>query len=94
MKVLKKIIDIIVHFFRRLSYFIPYTIGAIICLIIKLVTYEPNTTRRVTVRKAKRIRRLTKFKLYVWKYFPWYFKFIHDDYFENLNNKFGFLIEK
>lgn len=42
----------------------------IVCLIIKLVTFEPNKTHEITVRKAKRIRMLSKFKVLVLNFFP------------------------
>lgn len=63
---------------------------SIVCTLIFLVTYEPGKWKKVTLRKIRRIRTLTKFKLWMWNTFPWYFKFIHDDkYYTQLEERLG-----
>ena len=87
---LLEILNFFLHFVRRLLFFLTQITIIIICQIIYLVTIEPGTGKTVTIRKIRRIRRLTKFKLWLWKNFRWYFEFIHDDkYFINLEEKFG-----
>lgn len=79
----------------RILYFLTEIVIGLACYIIYLVTFEPFTWKKATKRKAKRIRTLTKLKLYAWKYCSGYFKFIHDDkYLSDLYNKFSFLIEE
>lgn len=82
------------HLFRRIFKIIFNLILLIIFLLIFIITFERNTRGKVTIRKIKRIRKLTKFKLYLYKYFKNFFKWIRNDYFENLYNNFSFLIEK
>lgn len=80
----------IVHFFRRLLYFFSKIIFGFTCLIIFIITYEFGMHKKVTKRKILRIRRLTKFKLWLWKNFKWFICFIHDDkYYRNLEKRFG-----
>lgn len=87
---LNRVMNFFIHLIRRILYFTTNIIVAIACFIIYIVTYEPNTKKKVTIRKIRRIRALTKFKLWLWKYFDWYFKFIHKNkYFEKLENKLG-----
>jgi hypothetical protein len=93
-KVLIWIKDFILHFIRRVLQIIFPLIFTTACSIIYLVTFEPHTRYRATPRKARRIRVLTKFKLYLYKWFKPYFVFTHDKYFEKLYNRLGFLIEK
>ena len=89
-KFLRGVLNFFIHFFRRLLFFLTQIIIVIVVQIIYLVTYEPNTRKNVTMRKIKRIRRLTKFKLWLWKNFDWYFKFIHKDkYLIKLEKKLG-----
>ena len=82
--------NFIIHFFRRLLFFITKIIATTACLLIFLITIEPGKWKKVTKRKIRRIRALTKFKLWLWKHFRWYFEFIHDTkYLENLENRIG-----
>lgn len=94
MKVLIWIKDFILHFIRRI---IQITFGFFItvaCAIIYTVTFEPNTKKRATPRKARRIRALTKFKLYMYKWFGPIFDFTHNTYMRNLYYRMGFLINE
>ena len=87
---LVEIANFLIHFIRRILFFTTKIIISLICILIYVVTYEPNTKEKVTKRKIRRIRNLTNFKLWVWRNFEWYFRFIHDfKYFENLEKKFG-----
>lgn len=94
MDILIKIKDIIIHFLRRILRITLSFVCWIVCTLIYIVTFEPNTKHKATVRKVKRIRVLTKFKLYLYNWFKPVFKFLHYDYYERLDNKFHFLIEK
>lgn len=94
MNILIKIKAFILHFFRRLFRIVIDFVAWLICTLIYFVTFEPNTRHKATFRKARRIRALTKFKLYLYKWFKPVFKFLHYDYFDRLDNKFHFLIEK
>ncbi len=40
------------------------------CLIIRVVTFEPGSKETITVRKAKRIRALSKFKMFALNSLP------------------------
>jgi len=94
-KILNGIKDFIIHLISRILFFITQILFFITCDLIFVVTFEPGTWKRATKRKIRRIRALTKLKLYAWKYCEPYFKFIGDDvYLEKLYNNFGFLIEK
>ena len=89
-KFLKRLSEFLIHFFRRLLYFLTQIIIMVICQIIYVVTYEFGKGKKVTMRKIRRIRSLTKFKLWLWRNFDWYFKFIHnDDYLRKLDERLG-----
>lgn len=94
MKILIWIKDFILHFIRRLLQITISILVSFICGIIYIVTYEPGTYKRVTKRKIRRIRALTKLKLNIYKYFKPICVFMHDSYLERLYNKFHFLIDK
>jgi len=94
MKILIWIKDFILHLIRRMLQIVFSLFISIVCGIIYVVTYEPGTAKRVTKRKIRRIRRLTKFKLYIYKYFKPMCVFMHDCYLRRLYNKFHFLIDK
>ena len=85
---MKKIEEFLIHFLRRLLFFTTNIIIGLICILIFIVTYEPMKWKTVTKRKIRRIKRLTKFKLWMWRHFRWYFEFIHDDaYYKKLEEK-------
>lgn len=93
MKVLIWIKDFILHFIRRvLQITINFTVY-VVCLLIYFVTFEPYSGTKATKRKAKRIRALTKFKLYMYKWFKPLFDFTHNYYLRDLYNRMGFIIE-
>lgn len=64
------------------------------CGIIVVVSYEPGTRGVPTPRKCRRIRRLTKFKLYVYKYVTSHIKYYNGGYLDKVYKKFHFLIDK
>ena len=67
MKGFFKVIYNIIRGFVRLFFLILLMLaqGA-----IKLITYEPGTSKTITVRKAKRIRILSRFKVFILNAFP------------------------
>ena len=61
----------------------------IACILIWFFTYERNTNGILTVRKAKRIRALTKFKLWFYHNFSGISHFFRmDKYFESIHRRF------
>lgn len=61
----------------------------IVCILIWFFTYERNTDRILTVRKAKRIRALTNFKLWFYRNFRGISHFLRlDEYFESIHRRF------
>lgn len=61
----------------------------IVCVLIWLFTYERNTYGILTVRKAKRIRALTNFKLWFYRNFRGISHFLRiDEYFESIHRRF------
>lgn len=61
----------------------------IVCILIWFFTYERNTDGVLTVRKAKRIRALTNFKLWFYRNFRDISHFLRrDEYFESIHRRF------
>ena len=61
----------------------------IVCILIWFFTYERNTGGILTVRKAKRIRALTNFKLWFYRNFRDISHFLRrDEYFESIHRRF------
>ena len=90
MKYINKIFYILRHFVKRVLFFLTKIIFILVCDIIFILTYEPFKWKKITKRKIKRIRCLTKFKLWLWKHFRWYIEFIGDDkYYKNLEKRYG-----
>ena len=85
--------NFVIHFFRRLTHLIIAFLFFLFAFLIFIITIEPGKMGKVTLRKVKRIRALTKFKVYLYKYCKPIFDFAHYKYFENLYNKYYFLIE-
>ena len=85
--------DFVTHFFRRLTHVIISVLFIIGSMLIYFATFEPGTNGVVTERKTRRIRALTKFKLYLWKYLSPLFKFAHYKYLEEFYDNYHFLIE-
>lgn len=80
---LYKIIRNYVRFFVSL-------IVHLICLLIFIVTYEPFQWKKVTKRKIRRIRALTKFKIWIFKHFPKTLQYLGKyNYYEKLSKKYG-----
>ena len=72
-----KLLKILINIFKGLCRVIIHFVALIIIQLIKLVTYEPGTKNQITVRKARRIRALSKFKLFFFNLFPeGFYKFI------------------
>jgi len=94
MKILIWIKDFILHFFKRIFQILSSIIIMFACSIIYVLTYEPGTEYKVTIRKARRIRFLTKLKLYVYKWLSPYWNFQKNSYLSRLYNRFHFLIDK
>ena len=86
--------DFFTHLLRRILQIVLHAIIGFICVLIYVVAYEPGKKHKATARKAKRIKVLTKVKLYTYKYFQPLCDFLHNTYLKNLYNKFHFLIEK
>ena len=86
---MKKIFEIFVHLIRRILYWVYFFTSMIVCGLIYLVTFEVNTYKTVTLRKVRRIRVLTRFKLWLWRNFWWLMTFIEvDGYYKKLEKKF------
>lgn len=94
LKIVKTIWGILVHFVRRVLYFTTQIVISLITTTIYIVTFEPHTYGKMTRRKVKRINFMSKLKLYLYKYFGWFFDFIHDYYFRNYYHKNKYQIEK
>jgi len=63
-------LKVIYNIVRGLCRFPVWLITVTIIQIIYFVTYEPGTKRQITPRKARRIRVLSKFKLFVYNTIP------------------------
>lgn len=88
---MRKLIEIPIHFVRRVLYFTYAIITNLVCALIYLFTLEPHTWKVVTKRKIHRIRKLTAYKLWCWKHFGWFYRFIEvDDYYKELETKFAY----
>lgn len=67
---MKKIFEVPYNIVRGVMRLIFRICVALVCFIIKLLAFEPNTSKEITVRKAKRIRMLSRFKVWVLNFFP------------------------
>ena len=87
---MKKFCEIIYKIIRNFIRFIVDTIVSIICWIIFFVTYEPHKFKKVTKRKICRIRRIYKFKIFVFKHLPRTLKFLrYYNSLEEVNKRYG-----
>ena len=87
---MKKFCEIIYKIIRNFIRFIVDTIVSIICWIIFFVTYEPHKFKKVTKRKIRRIRRIYKFKIFVFKHLPRTLKLLrYYNSLEEVNKRYG-----
>lgn len=70
MKILKEIYKILYNIIRGLCRFSIRLIILLFVWTIFLITYEPNKKKTITVRKARRIRILSKFKIFALNLMP------------------------
>lgn len=88
---MKKILIISYNFIRGIFRFIFFIISRLICEIIYLLTYEKGKNKKLTYRKAKRIRKLTNFKLKMIEKFPKLMGFLGErEYLEFLKKKLNY----
>lgn len=70
-------------------FFVDFCVS-VVCWVIFLVTYEPFTWKKVTKRKIRRIKKLTKFKCWVFKHMPKTLKYLnYYNYLGKINNRYG-----
>ena len=93
MRILIIVKNIFLHLIRRILQISLKIIVFIACGLIYIVTYEPKTFKRATARKVRRIKKLTKFKVYLYKNFKGFWEFLHDDYLKDVYNNFKYLID-
>ena len=75
--------------FHLLFILLVKIIVSIVCILIWVLTDERNTDGILTVRKAKRIRALTNFKLWFYRNFRNVSHFLRiDKYFESIHRRF------
>ena len=87
---MKKFFEIIYKIIRNFIRSILDTIVSILCCIIFFVTYEPHKFKKVTKRKIRRIRRIYKFKIFVFKHLPRTLKFLrYYNSLEEVNKRYG-----
>ena len=67
---MKEILKVPYNIIRGITRFAFYIVLVIVIKTIYLITYEPGTKNKITVRKAKRIRALSKFKLFAFNHLP------------------------
>lgn len=75
---------------RLLIYSICFFVVGVVCFIIYVVTYERGYKGKVTLRKVKRIRALSRLKLWFYRTFPKIAKITSlDGYLSNLEKRIG-----
>lgn len=67
---MKKFLKVIYNIFRGITRTVFYLTIGMACRVIKAVSGERGKEGRITVRKARRIRALTKFKMFILNVFP------------------------
>lgn len=85
-----KILTVAYKFFRGIFRFIFLVTACFTCKIIAMIGGEEDI-KEITVRKAKRIRRLTRFKIWVYNNLPYLMKFFGQyNYLENLYKRLNY----
>lgn len=67
---MKKILKIIYNIIRGVCRLVFRLVTILIVLLLKLATYEPGKKDEITPRKARRIRALSKLKLWFFNTMP------------------------
>ena len=79
----------ILEIFHLLLILLIRSIVSFVCYVIIFFTYEKNSSKVLTERKARRIRALTNFKLWFYKHFKWLSGFLRfDKYFRHIEKRF------
>lgn len=88
---MKRVLQIIYRFIRGIFRFLALLISSLFNYIILKITYEKGTEKKLTKRKAKRIRFFTNCKLFIGKYLPHFANFIGiGDYITNLKERLNY----
>jgi len=88
---MKKVLIVICKFIRGIFRFIFFVIVGLICKLIAKINHEEGKEKQITIKKAKRIRRLTNFKLKMLKHFPILMNFFGEKkYLEYLKQKLNY----
>ena len=67
---MKKFLKVIYNIFRGITRLVFYLTIGMACRVIRAVSGERDKDGRITPRKARRIRALTRFKVFVLNLFP------------------------
>lgn len=67
---MRGVFKVIYNIIRGLVRFAFRICVALTCILIKVVTFEPGSKEEITVRKAKRIRALSRFKMFALNSLP------------------------
>lgn len=67
---MRGVLKVIYNILRGLIRIALWLIVAVIIGLIKLFTLEPGKKGQITVRKARRIRALSKFKVWIFNFLP------------------------
>lgn len=79
----------ILEVFHLLIILFIRAIVSLICYVIIIITYERNSSKVLTERKARRIRALTNFKLWFYRHFKGLSRFLRfDEYFRHIEKRF------
>ena len=67
---MKKLLKVIHNIIKGIFRVIFWLVVIIFSALIKLITYEPGKNKKITPRKARRIRFFTKLKRWFFNLFP------------------------
>lgn len=88
---MKRIFYFLKRFLIGILNFLFDVFTLIFVALYKLITYEPGKKNVLTIRKIKRIRRITKYKIYLYEHFPNIVRKLNlEDYFIDLKKRLSY----
>ena len=86
-----KYLKIIIGLLRGIVIFLFHILRYVVIKIIMIVGHEEGMEGALTSRKIRRIRRLTSFKMKIWKRMPHLIIFLdEDDYLKDLERRINY----